>query len=169
MSTTLIWALLLMLLGVFLAVTEVFIPSAGVLGVLAIVSLVASVAMGFRESQTAGIALLCGVAIGLPAALGAAIKILPRTPFGRRIFLVGPTADELDPTTDADREMRALLGQVGRTVTQLRPAGVTEIDGRRVDTMSEGFVIDPGEVVRVVDVQARRVVVRPVGSDGAET
>ena len=43
----------------------------------------------------------------------------------------------------------------------LRPSGVTEFDGRRVDTLSEGPLIEAGQWVRCVDVRAGKVIVRP--------
>jgi membrane-bound serine protease (ClpP class) len=39
---------------------------------------------------------------------------------------------------------------------------VTDFDGRRVDTMSEGPLIEAGRWVRCVDVKAGKVVVREV-------
>jgi membrane-bound ClpP family serine protease len=59
-------------------------------------------------------------------------------------------------------ELEQLRGRYGKTVSSLRPAGITEFDGRRVDTLSEGDMIDPGQWVRCVDVKAGRVIVRPV-------
>ena len=60
------------------------------------------------------------------------------------------------------RLVEALRGRYGRTVSALRPAGVTEFDGKRVDTMSEGQMIDPGVWVRCIDVKSGTVIVRQV-------
>ena len=59
-------------------------------------------------------------------------------------------------------ELEQLRGRYGKTVSSLRPAGITEFDGRRVDTMSEGVMIGPDEWVRCIDVKAGKVVVRQV-------
>ena len=59
-------------------------------------------------------------------------------------------------------ELEQLRGRYGKTVSALRPAGITEFDGRRVDTLSEGGLIHPGQWVRCIDVKAGRVIVRPV-------
>ena len=51
---------------------------------------------------------------------------------------------------------------IGRTLSALRPAGVVDFDGRRVDTLTEGMMVDPGTMVRCIDVRAGKVVVRPI-------
>ena len=42
------------------------------------------------------------------------------------------------------------------------PGGVVVVDGRTADAVSEGMAIEPGQRVRVIKVQANRLVVRPV-------
>ena len=59
-------------------------------------------------------------------------------------------------------ELEQLRGRYGKTVSSLRPSGVTDFDGRRVDTLSEGDMIEPGQWVRCIDVKAGRVIVRHV-------
>ena len=51
----------------------------------------------------------------------------------------------------------------------LRPSGVVDFEGRRVDTVTEGMMVEPGQWVRCVDVQANRVVVRPVDKPNLDT
>jgi membrane-bound serine protease (ClpP class) len=45
-------------------------------------------------------------------------------------------------------------------MSALRPAGITDFDGRHVDTITEGFMVEPGQWVRCIDVRAGKVVVR---------
>ncbi len=59
-------------------------------------------------------------------------------------------------------ELEQLRGKVGRTLSSLRPAGVVDFDGRRIDTLTEGMMVEPGQWVRCIDVKAGRVIVRPV-------
>ena len=47
-------------------------------------------------------------------------------------------------------------------MSDLRPSGVANFDGRRVDVITEGMMVDAGGWVRCVDVRAGRVLVRPV-------
>ena len=45
-------------------------------------------------------------------------------------------------------------------MSALRPAGIADIGGARVDVVSDGEFIEPGAAVQVVRVDGNRVVVR---------
>ena len=49
---------------------------------------------------------------------------------------------------------------MGKVLTELRPAGTVQIDGRPVDVVSEGAFIEKGTRVVVLSVSGSRVVVR---------
>ena len=87
---------------------------------------------------------------------------MPRTTVGRKLFLEAAEEDASVATMPVNLELEQLRGRYGKTVSALRPSGITEFDGRRVDTMSEGDMIGPGQWVRCIDVKAGRVVVRQV-------
>ena len=55
------------------------------------------------------------------------------------------------------------LRRSGVAASPLRPAGIATIDGRRVDVVSNGPLIEPGVAVVVDKVDGNRVVVRRVG------
>jgi membrane-bound serine protease (ClpP class) len=42
----------------------------------------------------------------------------------------------------------------------LRPAGIAEIDGERIDVISDGEFINPGENIVVTRIDGNRIVVR---------
>ncbi|MBI1388484.1 MAG: hypothetical protein GC154_08550 [bacterium] len=67
----------------------------------------------------------------------------------------------------ADEQLAALVGLRGVARSALRPAGAAEIEGQRIDVVSEGGFIPVHTAVEVVKVEGRRVVVRPSGGAGA--
>jgi membrane-bound ClpP family serine protease len=162
-------ALLLIALGLLLLVAEVFIPSGGLLFVLAIVALVVGVTMVFFAPESEGGGLMGGlITIGIlviviPIIVGVAFQFWPHTPIGKRFFLPTPQPDETVAALPDSQEQENLIGQIGQTVTPLRPSGVTLILGRRVDTKTEGMFVEIGQWVRVVDVRPGQVIVRPLG------
>ena len=160
MTTALIWAVGLLILGLVAVFVEVFIPTGGLLAILAGVMLVTSVVLAFLEGLGTGLVFLTIIIVSVPSLIGIGMHYLPQTAIGRKLVLMPPKPEEVDPATERDRELQHLVGQVGRTLTPLLPSGISEIDGRRVDTTTEGMSIDTGVIVRVVAVSGHRVVVR---------
>lgn len=156
-----VWASLLLVLGMALAVLEIFVPSGGILGFLAVMSVLASVVVAFFEGETAGIGFLAAAIFGLPAVIVIALKWWPQTPIGRKVLLTVPDRDEVLPD-DPRRQFRSLIGRTGKAKSQMLPGGVIVIDGRTLDAVSDGVPIDAGQPIRVVDVQATTLVVRPL-------
>jgi membrane-bound serine protease (ClpP class) len=157
-----IWAVLFLVLGSTFAVLEVFFPSAGILGFLSAVSVLAAVVMGFYQGPMVGILILLGAMIGLPSALVLGFKYWPKTAMGRRVLLMAPGPDEVLPT-DPERDfLRGLVGRVGHAKSKMLLSGVITIDGRTVDAVSESLPIEVGQAVQVIQVHGREVVVRPI-------
>jgi membrane-bound serine protease (ClpP class) len=157
-----IWPFLLIGLGLVLLVAELFLPTGGILFVLSVAALVVGVAMTYLYDAALGITTLIVVLIGAPALFGLAFYFWPKTAVGKRFFLHGPQEDDTLASTPVNLELEQLRGHYGRTLSPLRPAGVTDFDGRRVDTISEGIMIEAGQWVRCIDVQAGKVIVRAV-------
>ncbi len=62
---------------------------------------------------------------------------------------------------DPEREQRKhYLGKSGIALTPLRPSGVVEIDGTRLEVATEGEFIAAGSRVRIVAMDRRRYFVR---------
>jgi len=148
--------LLLAIVGMLLIVAEVFFMSFGVLALLSGSALIGAVFVAFQDNNAFGTTMLVAEAIVAPIVLWAAFKALPKTPFGRALMLEGPRHDEV-AAAPGDT---ALLHKTGTALSPLRPAGFARIDGRRVDVVTRGEMLDQGVVVRVVEVQGNRVVVR---------
>ena len=96
-----IWSVLLLAFGLALAMLEVFIPSAGILGFLSLSAIVTAIVLAFSFSGTIVGFLFLGIAaISLPATVIVAFKWLPSTPFGRRLMLGTPKEKEVLPDDD---------------------------------------------------------------------
>jgi membrane-bound ClpP family serine protease len=157
-----VWAILLLALGTGLAVSEVFFPSAGILGFLSAVSLVAAVVMGFYQGSLAGVLVLVAVIVGLPVVIVLALQYWPKTAMGKRILLIGPRSEDVLPADPDKKRLKSLIGHTGRAKSKLLLSGVITIDGRTVDAVSESMPIEVGQTVQVIQVRGLRVVVRPV-------
>jgi membrane-bound serine protease (ClpP class) len=61
-----------------------------------------------------------------------------------------------------------LLGQYGRTLTPLRPSGMVDFDGRRLDALSEEGLLPAGALVQAVRLRGREIVVRAADPRGLD-
>ncbi|MGB8436062.1 MAG: NfeD family protein [Burkholderiales bacterium] len=166
--------LLLVAAGVILLALELLVvPGFGVVGILGIIAIIASLVLTLTGPGAAPafiVAAATRVVFSVLIALLASLvlfRFLPRLPFGRRLILErGLTAAQgyvSTPEGDA-----ALLGKTGRTSSALRPAGIAEFDGRRVDVVSEGELVEAGQPIEVIRVDGYRIVVRQTNVPKAE-
>jgi membrane-bound ClpP family serine protease len=157
--STLAWPLLLLAFGFLLLIAEVFIPSGGLIGVLALCCLGLSLWRAFQVSTNVGMMFLLADGVLLPVTMALAIHLWPRTPLARRVFLARPTPEEIE-VSHPIRRLDHLVGQFGRALTPLRPSGLVDFDGRRLDGLSEEGLIPPGALIRAVRVRGGQLVVR---------
>jgi len=158
--------LLLVATGVILLGLELLvIPGFGVAGVGGIIALAAGLGMtlvGAGATTSVIIGAFGRVAISILLALAgglALLRMLPRLPFGRRLVLDAQMGAEQGYTSPPESD-RLQLGRTGTALSPLRPAGVAEIEGSRVDVVSDGGFIEAGAAIEVTRVDGNRVVVR---------
>jgi membrane-bound serine protease (ClpP class) len=158
--------LLLVAAGTLLIGAEVFvIPGFGVAGLAGIVALVAGLGMTFvgaGATTSMVIGALGRVAISVLLALGGGLvllRVLPHLPYGRRFVLNENMNNDLGYAT-APATDRSWLGRTGTAVSPLRPAGIAEIAGTRLDVVSDGGFIEALAVIEVTRVDGNRIVVR---------
>jgi membrane-bound serine protease (ClpP class) len=125
--------------------------------------------IGAGATVSAIVGALGRVALSILLAMAGALallRFLPHLPFGRRLVLdTGMQADL--GYVSAPASDRQWLGRTGTALSPLRPAGIAEIDGARVDVVSDGGFIDAGTSIEVTRVDGNRVVVqRAVGPLG---
>lgn len=163
--------LLLALVGVLLLALELLvIPGFGIAGIAGILAIFAGLVLSMlgpgdtpQFIMEATVRVIFSVLIALVASLGL-MRLLPKLPFGRRLVLdTELKAGEgfaSPPETDAQ-----WLGKTGRATSPLHPSGIAEIDGHRLDVISEGELIDAGTLIQVVRVDSNRIVVHAVSEN----
>ncbi|MEP0546234.1 MAG: NfeD family protein [Rhodothermales bacterium] len=165
------WEIVLFVLGVLLLLAEVFvIPGFGVAGITGLVltffslgaALIGNVGLSFPTDGaiTQAILTLAGTLVLLVVLSYSLARYMPRSERFNHLILA-PELGSASGYTSSDTD-ETLLGLVGVALTTLRPAGTAEIDGRRVDVVSQSTFVSQGEAVEVVSVRGSRVEVRPV-------
>jgi membrane-bound ClpP family serine protease len=162
------WVLpvLLLLVGIGLAVMDVFFPSGGVLAFLAVCAIGGAVVQPFVQGEpTIGLVILAVTLFGLPAMVILALKWWPKTSLGRKFLLHVPSSDEVLPEDHPRRMLEGLIGRIGRARSKMLPSGIIMIDKRSYDAVGEGIPIEAGQRVRVKEVRGNRLIVEAVGDE----
>ena len=161
MDWWLIFAVFLFFLSAALIIAEVFVPSGGLISVCALACLIGGIAIFFRHSATAGWIGIIIAIVMIPSIVIIAYKIFPRTRFGKSVTLTPPQRKQGDAIPDTE-ELKKLLGAEGAVLTPLRPVGMCDFSGRRVECVAESGYVDKGKKVKVIDVESTRVTVRVI-------
>ena len=161
MDWWLVFAVFLYFACAALIVAEVFVPSGGLIGIFALVCLIGGVVIFFRHSATAGWVGVVIALIMIPTVLVIAYKIFPETRFGKSVTLTPPKRQQGDAVPDT-AELKELLGAVGVVLTPLRPVGICDFSGQRVECVAESGYVDKGNKVKVIDVESTQLTVREI-------
>ncbi len=148
---------LLCIVGLALLVAEVLFVSFGVIAALAGIALLTAIFVAFQQSIAFGITMVVVEAVAAPIVLALAFRLLPKTPFGKALILDGPRAQSSAAAND--ETLASLVGKTGVTLSPLRPAGLARIDGKRVDVVTRGEMLDADVPIVVLDASGNRVVV----------
>jgi membrane-bound ClpP family serine protease len=157
-----VWSVLLLLAGIAIVGIEMFVPSGGLLAIMAALCFIASIVVAFMHSTQLGFMMLGATTICVPIVVGLAVHWWPHTPIGKRILIPRPEhPDDVLPDNEGLRRLKSLVGHHGRTKSVMMPGGSISIDHHTYDAISLGMPIDENMPVEVVEVRMNRLVVRP--------
>jgi membrane-bound serine protease (ClpP class) len=153
------WALIFLGLSLFFAVLEIFVPSGGILAFLSATTLLAGIVLAFQSNPLFGGLFMLGVAVSIPVFLWFAFKIFPNTIMGRRILLQPEEDPALQPNTEL-LALKQLVGKQGVARSKMMLSGQIEIDGKRINAISESEPIETGDSIIVTSVDGINILVR---------
>ena len=159
MGWWLLFAVFLYLACAALIIAEVFVPSGGLISICALACLIGGVAIFFRHSTTAGLAGIGVAIVMIPSVLIIAYKIFPKTRFGKSVTLTPPERKQGDAIPDTP-ELKEFLGAVGTVLTPLRPVGMCDFSGRRVECVAESGYVKKDKKIKVINVESTQLTVR---------
>lgn len=157
----------LMVLAIALLVLEVFVPSGGLISILAGAALIASISVAFTYSVAFGTFQLALSAALIPAMIAMLIRWWPHSVMGRLILNIPPEGDERLSDPGNDPSLGMLIGRVGKARTKMLPSGAIRIDGKSYDAVTRGVAVEKGSFVEVVEVKGMTVVVVPIDAERA--
>lgn len=145
----------LLLTGMVLLGAEIYLPG-GIVGAIGAFCLLGAAVAAWGFPPPWNIIGIAGIAIVLALGIYFWVRIFPRTRAGRRLTLEadGRSFKSNDPG------LAGLIGREGEAQSALRPSGIAQIGGQRVDVMAEEGWIEAGGRIKVIAVQGSRVIVR---------
>lgn len=149
---------LLQVIGIMVIIVEIFIPSLGVLTVIALALLSYSLYIVFTSiSITAGIVFTGLDIIIVPLTIVLGIKILAKSPLSLKREL-----SKHNGVVSQKEKLETYINMKGIAVTDLRPAGMAQINSQRVDVVTDGEYIEADTPVIVTGVAGNRIVVEAI-------
>lgn len=149
--------ILVFLVGLALVVAEFFVPG-GIVGLLGGVLIVVSLLFAGANLVHMAYSILIAMFIAI---IG---MVIIMKFFGKKLHVFNKLVLKDATTTEegyvSNVNRIELIGKIGVTVTPLRPAGMIEIDGERIDAVSVGNYIDARKKIEIIKVEGSRIVVR---------
>jgi membrane-bound serine protease (ClpP class) len=154
-------SMVVFVLGILFLVLEMFVPSFGILGILGIIGVVYGISSAAYDTghavRSLGLAAIVAAVITVIAAY-----ILRKRGIWNRFILRDQLTTEQGYVPHAARE--DWIGREGVALSALRPAGVADIGGERVDVVTSGEFIERGRPIRVTAVDGTRILVKEVAA-----
>ncbi len=151
--------LLMMIVGVALLVVEMYVPGFGAPGISGIALLV----LGFvllKPPLAQGLILFAILAAILCVALSICLYSASKGRLSRSKLVLNDVAVAANAAENND--LNYFIGREGVTHTALRPAGIGEFDGVKLNVVSDGEFIARDKPIRVQSVEGNRIVVREI-------
>lgn len=155
--------LILFIIGIVLIVLEFFLAG-GIAGLLGAVAIVVSIILAGANPVFMAYSVLIAIAVAVSG------MVIIMKFFGRKLHLLNKVI--LMDSTDTESGYVSnvnrveLLGKKAMTITPLRPSGTIDMEGERIDVVSQGSYIDRGKHVIIVKVEGSRIVVREFEEKG---
>lgn len=148
----------LQLLGLGVIVVEIFVPSFGLLTVLASGMLLYSLYLVFTTiSVNMGLVFLGVDIFVIPVVLVLAFKAL-----GASSWSLHKRLSRDEGVASQSPDLAAWIGKEGVAVTNLRPSGTVMIGDTRLDAVTDGDYVSSGTPVKVTLVSGNRMVVEKI-------
>ena len=161
--------ILMFVIGIGLILLEIFVvPGFGITGISGITLVLISLFLSLVGSHPfIDLEMVSKAIIQLALSLFAAFvlvlilaKFLPKTTAFHRFVL--SVSEKRDSGFSSHSQVNELIGAEGIALTTLRPAGTAEINGNRVDVVTESSYVEKGKKLKVIAAEGMRIVVKEI-------
>lgn len=151
-----------LIVGFVLLLIEMLTPGIGAPGLLGVIALIGVVIMQILWGTPIVAAYLtAGILVVIVISILLVFRSLQKGRLSRSFLVLKDSIDAVSTEND-ETAVNTLLGKTGVTLTALRPAGIAQIEGQRIDVITDGEFLPPNVPVTVTQVQGLRVLVRRI-------
>jgi membrane-bound serine protease (ClpP class) len=153
--------IVLFVIGLLLILAEIFIiPGFGLVGIGGIAAILASIFLTFGNIIQATYSILIALSISV-IGFFLLIKYIPSTRTWRKFVLSTEQKKELGYTVGT-RDLKRFIGKEGVAITPLRPSGIAEFSGRKLDVITQGEYIISNSKIKIISVEGNKIVVEAI-------
>lgn len=154
--------ILCFVLGIGLLILEAFMPGFGAAGITGIILEIITLVMTWREhGSLATLAMLLIVLLVLAIAISTSLRSIASGRLSRSALVHSETESNESGYRSLD-DLAVFLDHEGVTTSVLRPTGIGDFDGVRLNISSEGEFIPVGTRVRIIKVEGAKILVRAI-------
>ena len=153
-TAMIVLGIFMLVVGFALVVFEMYIPGFGLPGISGIILLIGGIVV-MRPTPLRAACIALAVLILLAVALAICMRSASKGRFANSRFVLKDVSNTMQEKPD----LTSLVGKEGVAHTVLRPAGMADFDGVKLNVVSNGEFIEPGEKVRVTRVDGNKILV----------
>lgn len=149
------YSILCFVLAILLVMLEIFVPSGGLLGIMAAAAALGGVVMLFQINTTLGLigAIVCVIAAPVLTIVG--VKFWSNSSVGRWLEIGEATSRQAEKITNDEsssvpKDLHAYVGKEGIAHSDLRPVGICHIEGNKENCLAATGLIRAGTSIKVV-------------------
>lgn len=147
-------------IGIGLLILEAFMPGFGAPGITGLIlEVITLVLTWFEHGPVATLAMLLIVLLVLTIAISTSLRSITKGRLSRSSLVHSDTESNEDGYRSI-QDLAVFMGKEGTATSVLRPTGIADFEGVRLNVSSEGDFIPAGTKVRIVKVEGAKILVR---------
>ena len=149
-------------IGIGLLILEAFMPGFGAAGITGIILEVITLVMTwFEHGPVATLAMLLIVLLVLAIAISTSLRSITKGRLSKSSLVHSETESNEDGYRSVE-DLAIFMDKEGVATSVLRPTGIADFDGVRLNVSSEGDFINAGTKVRIIKVEGAKILVKPL-------
>ena len=150
----LVIGIFMLICGFALVVLEMYLPGFGIPGISGIALLIGGIIV-MKPSPMQAVLMALGILLLLAIALTVSVRSAAKGRFAKSKLVLNDVSNNEEKKSD----LTYLVGKEGVARTALRPTGMADFDGVKLNVITDGEFIEPDEKVKIVRVDGNRILV----------